>query len=164
MSRLMTKPTKWLRPAKTQICLGIRPVWPESSLCAKWVAKDPSFLRVVSGGWSDWADTQTDQSLRWAHNHFVSFVMRRLISINADILVHPTWLILRSRNKFDSFGLRKKLSYQQKDEDKHMFFWWRCLFIFELIHLTRKVTNFFVIVENYCHRQFFPFFLFFVPV
>ena len=28
MSRLMTKPTKWhVRPAKTQISLGIRPVW-----------------------------------------------------------------------------------------------------------------------------------------
>ena len=28
MSRLMTKPTKWsLHPAKTQISLGIRPVW-----------------------------------------------------------------------------------------------------------------------------------------
>ena len=27
MSRLMTKPTKWLRPAKTQISLGICPVW-----------------------------------------------------------------------------------------------------------------------------------------
>ena len=27
-SRLMTKPTKWpVRPAKTQISLGIRPVW-----------------------------------------------------------------------------------------------------------------------------------------
>ena len=33
MSRLMTKPTKWhVRPAKTQISLGIRPVWSESSL------------------------------------------------------------------------------------------------------------------------------------
>ena len=30
----MTKPTKWLRPAKTQISLGIRPVWSESSLSA----------------------------------------------------------------------------------------------------------------------------------
>ena len=37
-----------LRPAKTQISLGIRPVWSESSLCAQWVAKDPSFLHVDS--------------------------------------------------------------------------------------------------------------------
>ena len=35
MSRLMTKPTKWhVRSTKTQISLGIRPVWSESSLSA----------------------------------------------------------------------------------------------------------------------------------
>ena len=28
--------------------------------------------------WSDWADAQADLSLRWAHSHFVGFVMRRL--------------------------------------------------------------------------------------
>ena len=33
---------------KTQISLGIRPVWSESLLCAQWVAKDPSFLHVDS--------------------------------------------------------------------------------------------------------------------
>ena len=37
-----------VRPAKTQISLGIRPVWSESSLCAQWVGKDPSFLPVES--------------------------------------------------------------------------------------------------------------------
>ena len=36
MSRRMTKPTKWpVRPAKTQISLGIRPVRSKSSLCAQ---------------------------------------------------------------------------------------------------------------------------------
>ena len=35
LSRLMTKPTKWhVCPAKTQISLGIRPVWSASSLFA----------------------------------------------------------------------------------------------------------------------------------
>ena len=34
--------------AKTQISLGIRPVWSESLLCAQWVAKDPSFLHADS--------------------------------------------------------------------------------------------------------------------
>ena len=35
VSHRMTKPTKWpVRPAKTQISLGIRPVWSESSLAA----------------------------------------------------------------------------------------------------------------------------------
>ena len=29
--------------------------------------------------WSDWADGPAYLSLRWAHNHFVGFVMRRLI-------------------------------------------------------------------------------------
>ena len=33
-----------MRPATTQISLGIRPVWSESSLCTQWVAKDPSFF------------------------------------------------------------------------------------------------------------------------
>ena len=37
-----------VRPAKTQISLGIRLVWSESSLCAEWVAKDPSFLHADS--------------------------------------------------------------------------------------------------------------------
>ena len=45
-----------VRPAKTQISLGIRPVWSESSLCAQWVAKDTSFLHADSEDSSDWAD------------------------------------------------------------------------------------------------------------
>ena len=32
-----------VRPAKTQISLGNRPVLSESSLCTQWVAKNPSF-------------------------------------------------------------------------------------------------------------------------
>ena len=31
--------------------------------------------------WSDWADAQADLSLRWAHTHFVGFVMSRLICV-----------------------------------------------------------------------------------
>ena len=37
-----------VRLAKTQISLGIRPIWSESSQCAQWVAKDPSFLHADS--------------------------------------------------------------------------------------------------------------------
>ena len=37
-----------VRPAKTQINLGIRPVWSESLLCAQWVAKYLSFLHADS--------------------------------------------------------------------------------------------------------------------
>ena len=37
-----------VRPAKTQISLGICPVSSESSLCAQWVAKDRSFPHADS--------------------------------------------------------------------------------------------------------------------
>ena len=81
MSRLMTKATKWLVcPAKTQISLGIRPVWSDSSLCAQWVAKDPSFLHAVS---EDSDQTRRMPRLIWIFAgrtcHFVGFVQRRLI-------------------------------------------------------------------------------------
>ena len=38
----------YVHPAKTQITLGIHPVWSETLLCAHWVAKDPSILHVDS--------------------------------------------------------------------------------------------------------------------
>ena len=65
VSCLMTKPTKWsVRPAKTQISLGIRLVWSESLQCAQWVAmflhadnedsdqtgRMPRLIWVLSGG------------------------------------------------------------------------------------------------------------------
>ena len=57
LSRLMIKPTKWhVRAAKTQISLGIYPVWSESSL-------------------STWRNLRSLAT----HSHFVGFVMRRLI-------------------------------------------------------------------------------------
>ena len=68
-----------VRPAKTQISLGIRPVWSESSLCAQWVAKDPSFLHADS---EDSDQTGRMSRLIWFFAgrtcHFVGFVMRRL--------------------------------------------------------------------------------------
>ena len=72
-----------VRPVKTQISLGIRPVLSESLLWAQWVAKDPRFLHADSEdsdqiGHPDWVDAQADLSLCWAHTHFVSFVMSRL--------------------------------------------------------------------------------------
>ena len=71
----MTKPTKWhVRPAETQISLGIRPVRSESSLCTQWVAKDPMIPHADSEvSLSDWADAQADLSLRWAYRQFCWF-------------------------------------------------------------------------------------------
>ena len=59
-----------VRPAKTQISLGICPVRSESSLCTQWVAKDRMFLRADS---EDWSDGQADLSLRWACMPFCLF-------------------------------------------------------------------------------------------
>ena len=79
--RSMTNPTKWhVRLAKTQISLGIRPVSSYPSLCAQWVAKDPSFLHADSED----CDHQTGRMRRliWVFTgrtcHLVGFVMRRL--------------------------------------------------------------------------------------
>ena len=41
-----------------------------------WVLSYP--LSAQRRLWSDWADAQADLSLRWAHTHFVGFVMLRL--------------------------------------------------------------------------------------
>ena len=57
-----------VHPAKTQISLGIRSVWSESSLCAQWVAKGPSFLH---------ADSEDSDQTGRMHSHFVGFVMSR---------------------------------------------------------------------------------------
>ena len=78
LSRLMTKPAKWhVRPAKTQISLGIRPVWSESSLSA-------FFMRT--------AKTGRMPRLIWVFAgrtcHFVGFVMRQLMFTILLTIVH----------------------------------------------------------------------------
>ena len=79
----------WLRPAKTQISLGIRPVWSESSLWAQWEAEDSSFLHVDSED-SD----QTWRMLIFTRRtcHFVDFVVRRLIQRSFSLGVHKNTL------------------------------------------------------------------------
>ena len=82
---LMTKPTMWhVRPANTQISLGICPVWSESSLSAWWK------LGPIATHWEhSEASDQTGRMPRliWVFAectcHFVGFVMRRLIYIYA---------------------------------------------------------------------------------
>ena len=73
-------PSPSVRPSKTQTSLGIHPDWSESSMCAQWVAKDPSFLRVDS---EDSDRTGQMHRLIWVFAghicHFVGFVMRRPI-------------------------------------------------------------------------------------
>ena len=70
-----------VRPTKTQISLGIHPVWSVFAACMKkvWVLSYP--LSAQQRLWSDWADAQADMCLRWAHSPFVDFVMSRLIFV-----------------------------------------------------------------------------------
>ena len=78
LSHLTTKPTNWsLRLAKTQISLGISPVWLESSLSA--------WRHIGSLATHSALSEDSDQTgLIWVFDgctcHFVGFVMRRLIS------------------------------------------------------------------------------------
>ena len=81
LSRLTTKPTKWhVRPANTQINLGIRPVWSESSLSTWEKLKCLAIIRahIEASDWSGWISRLT-----WVFagrkGHFVDFVMRWLI-------------------------------------------------------------------------------------
>ena len=69
-----------VRPANTQISLGIRPVWSVFAVRMKkaWVLSYP--LSTQRWLWLDWADAQADLSLRWAHTRFVGFDMSWLIS------------------------------------------------------------------------------------
>ena len=66
MGRLMTKPTKW----------HVRPVFAVRKKKAWVLIYALSAQRRL---WSDRADAQADLSLRWAHSHFVGFVMRRFL-------------------------------------------------------------------------------------
>ena len=51
-----------MHPVKTLINLGIHTVWSESSLCAQWVAKDPTILHVAS---EDFDQTERMPRLIW---------------------------------------------------------------------------------------------------
>ena len=88
-----------VRPAKTQISLGICTIWSESSLCTQWVAKDPSFLHADS--------EDSDQSgqmprLIWVFagwtGHFVGFVMLWLNYV-ANLNLRA-FLLCRNRFRF----------------------------------------------------------------
>ena len=59
-----------VRPAKTQISLGIRPVWSESSLCAQWVAKDEGFFMRTWKTLTRLSDAHADLSLCWSRRSF----------------------------------------------------------------------------------------------
>ena len=70
-------------PAKTQISLSIRLVWPESSLCTQWVAKEPSFLHV---------DSEDSDQIGWIPR-LIWVLAKTLISLG----IRPVWLVFAGR-------------------------------------------------------------------
>ena len=112
-----TKPIKWAVSWQTNITICV----PGEDSCQP--GHPPSLIRVFAvccmGSWGPnvsscgqrrlwpaWADAQADLSLRWAHSHFVGFVMRRLIKLHASskdsgqsALWISTWLADSDRNR-----------------------------------------------------------------
>ena len=86
---------------KTQISLGIRPVWSESAVSARWGAKVPRLLHADS---EDSDQTGRMPSLIWVvagrTGHFVGFVM--------------LWLFLIFWNSLTVFEEEKKKIFCQK--------------------------------------------------
>ena len=60
-----TKPP--VRLSKTQISLGISPVWSEPSLCALWVARDTSYRHVDSEDSDQSGPSHEKRDLRVVH-------------------------------------------------------------------------------------------------
>ena len=92
MSSVMTKSTEWhVRPAKTRISLGIRPVCSLIRVFAvrikkAWVLSYPSGAQQRL--WSDWANAQAGLSLHWAHRSFCWFCHEEAHIMLAIIMIH----------------------------------------------------------------------------
>ena len=105
LSRLMTKSTKWhVRPAKTQMSLGIRPGWSESLLCAQWVA-----IRILAffmqtaktlirlGGCPGWSESSLG-------SHATLLVLSWGGSFSMSPLKHRLWVFLNEYPQHMLYG------------------------------------------------------------
>ena len=114
-SRLMTKPTKWhVRPAKTQINLGIRPVWSEASLSA-W--------RKHGSGATHWAQAKTLIRLGgcpgWSESSLGAYVILLVLSWGGSFLLTGFVLFFTCRGsspfpctEYSINGFRSKWYFQ----------------------------------------------------
>ena len=111
LSRSMTKPTKWLCAQRR-----LRSAWAfaksSQSLLSAWISYP---LRAQWWLQSDWADAQADQSLRWAHSHFVGFVMRRLWITNCS----ATWIRSFYTEELSQMLLREFTVYPVNNVSTH---------------------------------------------
>ena len=113
LSLIETKPTTWhAHPAKTQISLGIRPVWSESSLSA-W--RSIASLSTYRSHSEDSDLTAWLRRLIWVLDErtcrCVGFVLRRFIWIDSFISTH-----------FISFNV--KIVFSSNQLLKHRFLCW----------------------------------------
>ena len=60
---------------------------------SRLVTKPTKWHVAHSEDWSDWADAQADLSLRWAHSHFVGFVMRQLNCTQSCAWLCKWWML-----------------------------------------------------------------------
>ena len=89
----MIKPTKWpVCPTKTQISLGIHPVWSESSLSAWRSIVSLATHWVHKEKWSDWVDALADLSLRLVHPLFCWFCHAPDQYLSCDMTKPTKWV------------------------------------------------------------------------
>ena len=105
LSCSMTKTTKWsVRPAKTLISLGIRPVWSESLLCAQLVAKDPKLLHTNSedfnwlGECPGWSESSLGTQVILLVLSCSSSCRRNSRTVCLSKVTAPIWMIINKRN------------------------------------------------------------------
>ena len=118
MSRLMTKLTKWLFAQRK-----LRSVWAsaqsdQSSLCAQWVAKDPSFLHadIEDSGCRGWSEFSLGaQSFCWfcheASKVWMIFLpyFSTLCTLN-NCMLH-SWKLFRKYDFLRRFGRYRNYHY-----------------------------------------------------
>ena len=148
-----------VRPTKTQISLGIRPVWSESYLCAQRVAKDPRFLHADS---EDSDQTGRMPRLIWVFAgrtcHFVGFVMRRLISVSMTTIMHkctvkPYCSTFRRITAIIFFGyLNFSELYYTCAPNIALLFWWKSVLITTTTPVNKLSTLFLLPVKVPCHK------------
>ena len=123
-----TNQQKAVRPAKTQISLGIRPVWSVFTVRMKkaWVLSYP--LSAQRRLWLDWVDAQADLSLRWAHGHIVGFVMLQLKKALSCHYQTNAWAALLKLWKNMIFR-RIKIEWPHQLPKHHLFLKWLLSFL-----------------------------------
>ena len=81
-----------VRPAKTQISLGIRPVWSESSLCAQWKLRTQAFFMRTAktlGGCPGWSESSLGAHVIWL---VLSWGGSIIIKIRSKLLHCVVWI------------------------------------------------------------------------